>query len=43
MLRLAEVKPGQVILDPMMGGGTIPIEATQVHGNKIYVLGGKRS
>ncbi|MEM2341054.1 MAG: THUMP domain-containing protein [Candidatus Bathyarchaeia archaeon] len=33
MLRLAEVKPGDKVLDPFCGGGTIIIEAAQVWGN----------
>lgn len=37
MVRLAEVKPGMKVLDPMCGGGTIPIEtALTVSRVKIY-------
>ncbi|MGQ9478681.1 MAG: THUMP domain-containing protein [Thermoproteota archaeon] len=37
MLRLAEIKPGMTILDPMCGGGTILIEAAlTISGVKIY-------
>lgn len=26
LLRLADVKPGEVVVDPMCGGGSIPLE-----------------
>lgn len=35
MLRMARIEPGMVLLDPMCGGGTIPIEAAQVYGSQI--------
>lgn len=37
MIRLAEVKPGMTVLDPMCGGGTIPIETVlAVRGVETY-------
>ena len=39
LLRLAHPNPGDIITDPMCGGGSIPIEATLVY-TKSYVIGG---
>nr|XP_003700964.1 PREDICTED: THUMP domain-containing protein 3-like isoform X2 [Megachile rotundata] len=39
LLRLTHPNPGDVIIDPMCGGGSIPIEATLVY-TQSYVLGG---
>ncbi|XP_043802979.1 THUMP domain-containing protein 3-like isoform X1 [Apis laboriosa] len=39
LLRLAHPKPGDIIIDPMCGSGSIPIEATLVYF-KSYVIGG---
>lgn len=37
MIRLAEVKPGMTVLDPMCGGGTIPVETVlTVRGVRTY-------
>lgn len=38
MLRLAEIKENETLLDPFCGGGTIPIEAAQIYRGKINVL-----
>lgn len=38
MLRLAEVKEGETILDPFCGGATLPIEAAQVYDEKIRIF-----
>ncbi len=38
MLRLADLRPGHVLLDPMCGGGTIPIEAAQIYGSLIRIF-----
>lgn len=37
MLRMARIQPGMVLLDPMCGGGTIPIEAAQIYGPQITI------
>lgn len=39
MLRMARIEPGMALLDPMCGGGTIPIEAAQVYGPRIRIYG----
>ena len=39
LLQLGALKSGQVLLDPFMGGGTIPIEAASLFGSRITVLG----
>ncbi|XP_076277200.1 tRNA (guanine(6)-N(2))-methyltransferase THUMP3 [Lasioglossum baleicum] len=39
LLQLAQPKPGDLIIDPMCGGGSIPIEATLVYSQS-YVIGG---
>jgi len=39
MLRMAEVRDGDVILDPFCGGGTILIEAAQIWDGRIKILG----
>lgn len=39
LLRLANPKPGDIIVDPMCGGGSIPIEATLAYPHS-YVLCG---
>lgn len=39
LIRLAEIRPEHVFADPLCGGGTIPIEATQVVPG-LTVLGG---
>src|SRR5262249_15860578 len=42
MVWLAGAEPGQVVLDPMCGGGTILAEQLAVGGGKIQVWGGDR-
>jgi 23S rRNA G2445 N2-methylase RlmL len=37
MLRLAEIKKNDILLDPFCGGGTIPIEAALVYNGKINI------
>ncbi|OWF34661.1 THUMP domain-containing protein 3-like [Mizuhopecten yessoensis] len=39
MLRLCEIKPGDVVCDPMCGTGSIPIEMAQ-HWKTNFVIGG---
>ena len=39
MLQLAEVGPGDVIVDPMAGSGSLPVEAARAFGAR-WVLGG---
>ncbi|XP_076375962.1 tRNA (guanine(6)-N(2))-methyltransferase THUMP3 [Megalopta genalis] len=39
LLQLAQPKLGEIIIDPMCGGGSIPIEATLVYSQS-YVIGG---
>ncbi|CAG5093892.1 Similar to Thumpd3: THUMP domain-containing protein 3 (Mus musculus) [Cotesia congregata] len=39
LLRLAKPKPGEIIIDPMCGGGSIPIEATKEFPLN-YIIGG---
>ncbi|KAK0097648.1 hypothetical protein PV326_000523 [Microctonus aethiopoides] len=39
LLRLAKPKSGEIIIDPMCGGGSIPIEAALDFSNN-YILGG---
>src|SRR5688500_13874886 len=39
MARLAKIQPGQCILDPMVGIGTIPIEAAKVWKHAWYIGG----
>ena len=37
--RLAQIQPGDVVMDPMCGGGSIPIEAALTYP-KAFHLGG---
>ena len=39
MLKLAEIKENETLLDPFCGGGTIPIEAALIYDKKIKILG----
>ena len=39
MLQLAEVGPGDVVVDPMAGSGSLPVEAARAFGAR-WVLGG---
>ena len=39
MLQLAEVRPGDVVVDPMAGSGSLPVEAARAFGAR-WVLGG---
>jgi 23S rRNA G2445 N2-methylase RlmL len=39
MLRIAEIKEGDALLDPFCGGGTIPIEAAQTWDGRITIFG----
>lgn len=39
MVRIADPLPGSTLLDPMCGGGTIPIEAALVYRNRLRILG----
>lgn len=39
LLRLAEPNPGDIIIDPMCGGGSIPIEAALVYSQS-FIIGG---
>jgi 23S rRNA G2445 N2-methylase RlmL len=39
MIRLAQPEPGMTLVDPMCGGGTIPIEAALFMGEKIKIYG----
>lgn len=38
LLKLANPKPGDVIVDPMCGGGSIPIEVLHIYSDKINGL-----
>jgi hypothetical protein len=38
MVRLAQIEPQEVVLDPMCGSGTIPIEALYAHDD-VHVIG----
>jgi tRNA (guanine6-N2)-methyltransferase len=40
MVRLADLRPGQVLLDPMCGAGTILAEALAAHGRTVRAWGG---
>eukprot|EP00271_Cylindrocystis_brebissonii_P001869 TRINITY_DN12186_c0_g3_i1.p1 TRINITY_DN12186_c0_g3~~TRINITY_DN12186_c0_g3_i1.p1 ORF type:complete len:519 (+),score=90.13 TRINITY_DN12186_c0_g3_i1:79-1557(+) len=40
LLQLAHIEPGHIVLDPMCGGGTIPLEAADWLGSRIAALGG---
>lgn len=40
MLRLANIKAGQTLLDPFAGGGTIPLEAASLYGANIKIIAG---
>lgn len=43
MILLAKVKPGDFVLDPMCGGGTIPIESSVMYGSynsDVFSMGG---
>ncbi|XP_023333810.1 THUMP domain-containing protein 3 [Eurytemora carolleeae] len=40
MVRLAKVKVGEIVLDPMCGGGSIPLEGSQMDSHAFY-LGGE--
>jgi hypothetical protein len=37
MVRLARVEAGDVVLDPMCGGGSIPLEGCQIHSNAFFL------
>lgn len=39
MLRLCELKPGDIVIDPMCGGGSIPIEGS-ISFPSVYFIGG---
>ncbi len=39
LLRLAEVRPGDVVVDPMCGGGSIPLEGALAYSQGFH-LGG---
>ena len=39
LIRLAEVKDGDRVLDPFCGGGTIPIEIASIYDGKVKVVG----
>lgn len=39
LLQLAAIQPGQTVLDPFMGGGTIPIEAASLFKAQLSILG----
>ncbi|MGB9805176.1 MAG: THUMP domain-containing protein [Thermoproteota archaeon] len=39
MVRLADVEEGETLVDPMCGGGTIPIEAAYSYNGKIKIYG----
>jgi len=39
MIRLAQVKPGDIVLDPMAGGGSIPLEGCQMDSHGFYLAG----
>lgn len=41
MLQLADLKAGQTLLDPMCGSGTILLEAADIWGDQIRLLGGE--
>lgn len=34
LLKLANPKPGDIIVDPMCGGGSIPIEVLHIYNDK---------
>jgi len=40
MLRLAEIKKGDLVLDPMCGSGTIVLECASVFKNKVKIIAG---
>lgn len=40
LIRMANIKEGETILDPFAGAGTIPMEAAAVYGNKVNIVGG---
>ena len=39
LIQMANLQEGQTLLDPFMGGGTIPIEAASLYGSRVKVLG----
>jgi 23S rRNA G2445 N2-methylase RlmL len=39
MLQLANIQPGEIVVDPMCGGGSIPIEGA-IAFNKGFHIGG---
>ncbi|MEM1535053.1 MAG: THUMP domain-containing protein [Candidatus Pacearchaeota archaeon] len=39
LIRIADVKEGEVVLDPMCGGGTILLELADIFKNKIKIFG----
>ncbi|GLJ50295.1 hypothetical protein SUGI_1071500 [Cryptomeria japonica] len=43
LLQLGEVQPGHLILDPMCGCGTIPLEAAAYFSGQVMCLGGDTS
>ena len=40
MIRLANIKDGEIFLDPMCGSGTIALEAASLFKNRIKILAG---
>jgi len=40
MIRLANIKKGDILLDPMCGSGTIPLEAASLFKNRIKIIAG---
>lgn len=40
LIRIAEVKEGETVLDPMCGGGTILLELADIFKDKIKIFGG---
>eukprot|EP00252_Welwitschia_mirabilis_P004010 TRINITY_DN14151_c0_g1_i2.p1 TRINITY_DN14151_c0_g1~~TRINITY_DN14151_c0_g1_i2.p1 ORF type:complete len:439 (+),score=63.76 TRINITY_DN14151_c0_g1_i2:87-1403(+) len=40
LLQLADIKPGHLVVDPMCGCGTIPLEAAQFYGSQVTCLAG---
>lgn len=39
MLKLADIKPGDIVVDPMCGGGSIPIEGAIGYSSGFHVAG----
>ena len=40
LLTLADVQPGETILDPFTGSGTIPIQAASMYKSSVTIMGG---